>query len=171
MDQNTALVIIDMQKFFYHRGLNSWYIEKEFIKQSWIDAIKHINEQIRQAKKLKIPILVVEYDSAASDDEDDWKTDGRIRRVIGKYPHVKYVKKSRDDGSGEIKETLDNSEWVVNKFCICGVNRMACVAETTKGLSKKYENAEIHLVEKAITDEGGMRGWAGADKLPNVIMV
>lgn len=170
MDEFTALVIIDMQKYFYHRGLEGRYITPEQMKESWIETVKHINEQIRQAKKRNIPILVVEFDSNSMDNEN-WKTDGRICRTIGSYPYVKYVKKDYDDGSERIERTLENTDWVVKNFRICGANRVACVAATVKGLAKRYKDAKIHLVKKAITDEGGERGRRGADRLPNVVMV
>ena len=174
MQKNTAtttvLVVIDMQTFFYNRGLRNHNVSPEQMKKDWIGAVKAIQKEIRQAKKNHDFILIVECSGFFPGAYG--QTDGRIRQTIGKYQHVRYVKKDFDDGSAEIEDMLiETQRNSPERFRVCGINRAYCVASTVKGLADKYVESKILLVDDAITDEHGNMGWGGATRLRNTVVV
>lgn len=125
---NQGLVIIDMQYEF---------------KESFNNRI--INEcvrEIRRAKKLKLPIFIVEYLNCGLTVKD-------ILDEIKSYKKVYFVEKDDDDGSGVLRDYFCKNHYLFNSLRICGVNSCCCVAETVWGLNEKYPKMLIYLNNKA----------------------
>ena len=124
---NHAMIIIDMQPYFYKRNGH----------ESSFDNIDKVNkliekqiEAINLAKKNNIPIIFIEYKK-----RNTGKIDSRLLEVVSNYKNVQYHYKTKDG-------MLDSKDKQVNKLVsyleshdisnliILGANGGACVEES-----------------------------------------
>jgi hypothetical protein len=163
-----ALVIIDMQRFFYERGQSRPSRKETFVRE-WHTIVGKIVVQVALAKFQQIPIVVVEFRGFSP---SDCKTDKRITRAIGDYPLRRVAIKMKDDGSEAIKDALRKLEWEPTGFLITGVNRAYCVTATMVGLAWTFPNATINALDDAIGDEYGnyRYGWSSQPPNAHIIM-
>ena len=118
-----ALLIIDLQDEFIDMKLDSYQM---FIAQ--------VVTCIKQYKKLKKPILLVDY-------YDSGETVPEITKAIGTYERCYPILKDDEDGSWQIAHVVEKLK--LNKLHISGVNGCACVLETVQGLRGRLEDLEM----------------------------
>jgi nicotinamidase-related amidase len=130
-----TLIIVDMQPKFPASNAPS--------------VIKANQVLIRQFKRQKYPIIVLEY-VARPWDKGGTSTHAALKKTLGKYKKVVFATKEHDDGSDVVKEICDGHGFGTDEFLISGVNLGACVADTAYGLHDLYPHAKICLVEEAV---------------------
>ncbi|MNK12017.1 Isochorismatase family protein [compost metagenome] len=145
--ENSALVVIDMQDYFTNRN----GFQKKPENQKKVNQI--ISAQlamIDQARKLNVPIILIEYDCKGCG-----TTNERIKKAIAKYPKVKVIKKDTDgmfeDHNRYKKELVKYLEKEkIGTLVITGANGGACVLESIVGaVTNKYE---VVAVTEGIAD-------------------
>jgi len=146
---NHALVIIDMQPYFATRAGND---QKDKNK---IKVLKIINKQIaaiREAKKAKIPIVLIEYEYGSS---CCGKTNRKLRNEVKFYKKFKTIKKNTDgmfSSSNKYKQKLTDylEDNHIGSLIILGANGGACVKQSIKGSLE--ENYNVIAYNKGIAD-------------------
>lgn len=123
-----GLVIIDMQYDF----------KESFNKRIINECIR----EIRRAKRLKLPIFIVEYVGCDETVEE-------IMQAVNGYKKAFFIEKGDDDGSDVLSDFFWENNYYFNSLRICGVNACCCVAETVWGLNEKYPKLRIYLNNKA----------------------
>lgn len=131
------LLIIDMQKGF-----------KSAKKKSTILECKKL---IRQAKRRKRPIIILEY-------YQEGETLPELTELLYDYPLTFHALKRKDDGGRAVHKLIRQHHFNVDEIIVCGVNISACVLETCDSLSKRYR---IRVIKRACNDEGRWYGRAG----------
>jgi nicotinamidase-related amidase len=142
----TVLVVVDMQACFDA----SW---------SWRTFVA-VGQLIKKAKRKNRPIVFLEYGS-------DDRTYPQLRDLVynhdghccadgeetpNQYAKAVFKTKHENDGSDQVREACEAQKWATDAFEVCGVNTQACVKATVHGLSKKFPQATITLVEQACND-------------------
>ena len=150
-----ALIVIDMQTHFC---------------ESYNDRIVRecINE-IRRAKRLNLPIFLVEYVGCG-------QTDSRLKQEANGHKLLHRVTKYDDDGSYEIEKRFKLKKYAFNSVRVCGVNAPYCVAETVEGLQRRLPNMKVYINNRACGTVGDSRRpkyrsnleYSGVDKFKNV---
>ena len=128
----TTLCIIDMQPYFRSS-------QEDFV-------IDGVIREVSLAKRRKAGIVVVEYSGCG-------KTDRRIKKAIGRYHKVVWIKKGGDDGSRLILKAI-GKKWSYSKkrIRLCGVNTGWCVFDTAVGLANRLPESTIQMAEAACND-------------------
>ena len=147
MSIKQGLVIIDMQ-YNFHRSYNATIIA-ECVKE------------VKRAKRLKLPIFIVEY-------VDCGYTEQEITDAVGKYKNCHFVTKYDDSGALELKELFEEENYCFNSLRVCGVNSDCCVAETVCGINYYYPKMKIYLNNKASGTFSYHHTFGIAEKLKNV---
>lgn len=140
-----ALVIIDMQPFFVERGQN----DKTESNQKKLKKLIEIQiEAINFAKKIKIPIIFIEYKGLG-------RTNEKLRNAVKDYADVKIFLKntdgmfSRDNQQrSNLIEYLESKE--IGNLIITGANGGACVEQSIRGSFE--ENYNVIALNTAIAD-------------------
>ena len=125
----SPLVVIDMQESYAHTG------NKTLLK----NVVKHV----REAKKAKVPIIIVEFANYG-------ETRNEIMKLLRKrYKNHVVVQKHACNGSPEVKKVLEKDFGILAPATLnlCGVFTQDCVAKTAKGLVEK--GFEINVIEEA----------------------
>ena len=125
---NQGLVIVDMQYEF----------KESFNKRIINECIR----EIRRAKRLKLPIFIVEYVGCDSTVEE-------IMDAVNGYKKTYAIEKIDDDGSKDLQQEFCRNNFSFNSLRVCGVNSCCCVAETVWGLNEIYPKMKIYLNNKA----------------------
>lgn len=134
-----ALVIIDMQDDFATRDGNQNSRKNPQILKSLIEKQK---EMISYAKKMMMPIMVVEYDI-----KEYSHTNKELIDAIGNYSPVATVLKNTDGLFDPKNESVDKAKkilknWGVSGLIVMGANGGYCVKETIRGaLASGYKVA------------------------------
>lgn len=180
MGMKKALIVCDLQPYFTGElGITDQFGVKDGREQALIDAAC---DQVRWAKRHRLPIIVLEYANLEYDD-DGYKatrTHDDIICEIGNYTRAWYALKDTDSGHEEVLEVMRGEEprqGLKNgynrqknplrkmlkdgeevTFRICGVNLVACVKETIDGL-RDYGHP-IEIAANATRDcEGDMTAY------------
>ncbi|RJQ29136.1 isochorismatase family protein [Candidatus Parcubacteria bacterium] len=128
--ENTALMIIDMQKSFTQN------VPKEDLSQ----VIKNQKEIIHLCRQKNVPIFDIRWFG-------EGHTIADIKNELSGYPHLyEYIKD--DDNAFQASDvkillTLLDSLGIETLFLI-GMNASACVLETADGAQKNEKNVVIH---------------------------
>lgn len=117
-----VLVVIDMQVAF-------WSSQKAQVLRS-------CTTQIDRAKANGWAILFLEYYGYGSTDE-------RLRRRVGNYNRFTRMVKRSDDGSLETLAACQQLDWPTDYFRCVGVNTLACVSATVRGLLNQRAKVEV----------------------------
>lgn len=130
-----VLVIVDMQPRF----------ETSLKKETQREVIN----QIKEAKKNNIPVVLLEY-------AYEGDTHYNIRRTLKDYPHYT-LQKNRDSGASVLIPLLENLRKRGKKFLlkVCGVNTAACVYATVRDLTEFSLIKEIQIIWKGCNDPWG----------------
>ena len=92
------------------------------------------------------PIVVVEMENCGH-------TNLNLLQLVEQYPLAALnVEKIDLSGAKKIDEVCQARRFPRNRFLVCGVNTMACVCETVRGLNDLLPEARIDLVEAACND-------------------
>lgn len=126
-----TLVVVDMQPCFQASQ-----------NQETIDRTKDL---IRQAVKDGAPIVFLEYSGY---DKEEGSTDSRLRATVEGYNQVHYKLKHHNDGSRQVKETVDEHGYPTDTIRVCGVNTNYCVRETVLGLKELKIAKKIEVSQK-----------------------
>lgn len=142
---NYALIIIDMQPFFVERGGNDK--DEENIKKV-NDIISNQIKMIEMAKKSKIPIVFIEYESLGD-------TNSKLKDAAAGYDNIKIITKSSDgmlddynNKKNELSDYLRGQE--IGNLIITGANGGACVQQSISGSLKN--NYNVLAFSKGIAD-------------------
>lgn len=129
-----SIAIIDMQK--------------KFFASSNKDTLKACRAAIRQAIKDNAHIIFVEYEGYG-------RTLYTLTSIAKNYANKSVVIKSQDDGSEDIKKTIDHLKLPHRLIKVVGVNTDCCVYHTIAGLFDAYREYDQHskikiqVIEKA----------------------
>ena len=126
-----ALIIVDMQEYF------------DTAKDK--ETINNVKKLIKEFKEEKLPIIILEYFDS---NEDIGYTLPCLTKLLDDYYLTRYVTKSNDDGGDEVIKCLNNNNWKIKNFVVCGVNLGACVKETVWTLTYIYYK-HIKVVKNA----------------------
>jgi nicotinamidase-related amidase len=126
-----ALIIVDMQGYFATAKNPS--------------TIKNVKSLIKEFKKKRLPIIVLEYHYSF---RNLGHTLPCITKMLDDYYYARYVRKSDDDGGVEVIECLNKNGWNIGKFKVCGVNIGACVRDTVCTLVHDF-NMKVDVVRRA----------------------
>jgi nicotinamidase-related amidase len=142
---NYALIIIDMQPYFVERGGD----DKD--KNNMIKVNTILNNQIKMiemAKKSKIPIVFIEYESHGD-------TNSKLKKAADGYDNIKIITKSTDgmlddynNKKSELSEYLRNQK--IGNLIITGANGGACVQKSISGSLEN--NYNVLAFSKGIAD-------------------
>lgn len=127
-----TLIIVDMQPYFGGS------------QEPWL--IKNVCREIREAKKRKDGIVVLQFDGCG-------RTDKRIIKTIGLYSHKAIKWKYDCDGSSIVISTMRKLKLEMGSLRVVGVYTNACVKDTVLGLSNALPKSEIVLVADACNHE------------------
>lgn len=145
----TALIIIDMQPYFFTRGF-----EEEISPENTAKINQILEEQVKLieiAKENKIPVIFVEY--IMDEPKKLTRTNKNLRKAAGKYKKKLYFSKDKDGvfsaSNAEVIHTyLDQNN--VGNLIIVGANGGACVKESIQGALQN--NFDVLVYTKAIAD-------------------
>ena len=107
-----ALVVIDVQEGFSP-------IPRDFTT--------NVIREVRRAKDLDLPILVVKFYCCG-------EVTPRVRSALKDYPRTTSVRKWNTDGSSEIRFALSRIGDPATELRVCGLYTGRCVADTVDGL-------------------------------------
>jgi nicotinamidase-related amidase len=143
-----SLVVIDMQP--------------EFDAANKPETVEACVEEIKRAKEVEAPIIVVEFDSFGDTHET-------LQAELDGYNKVHYVLKHQDDGSREVINTIANEDLPSETMRVVGVNTDYCVLETVIGLSESGRIGKIQVIEKACNSNhyhnGGINEMSTLDRV------
>ncbi len=145
LDNNYALIIIDMQQDFIERGNNHKTAENKIKVQNIIETQLTM---IVLAKENKIPIIFIKYEGFGSVNE-------KLREAAANYKEVKYFLKSENDMFSE--DNTYRSElfkYLTNKgikhLIIAGANGSKCIQSSING--SLTNNYNVIALSTAIAD-------------------
>ena len=127
MKKKPTLIIIDMQ-YDFESALDE-------------DTIGAVLNSIEDAIKREFPIIIVEY-------HDCGHTLDCIIDAVGDYNKTYFVEKRKDDGGGEINDTVFAQNLKVSEYLVCGVNLSFCVKETVDTLIWEYDR-KVSIIKNA----------------------
>lgn len=133
---NTSLVIIDMQPDTFQTSRDE-------------DTILACIKAIEKAIEDDIPIFVVEYEGSG-------RTNQRLRCYLNGYEHTRYVVKNSDSGARVIIECMEQNDWDIKTFRVCGVNTQCCVASTIRILVRKFDK-QIEVIKEGCNTFGARK--------------
>lgn len=123
---NISLIIIDMQPHTFETSRD---------ENTILACIRAIEKAIED----DIPIIVVEYEGCG-------RTNQRLRGYLDGYEHTRYVVKNSDSGAKIIIECIEQNDWDIKTFRVCGVNTQCCVASTIRILVRKFDK-QIEVIK------------------------
>jgi nicotinamidase-related amidase len=131
-----ALLIVDMQDHFFD--------------SEPIELNEKICEVIAEYRRLRWPIVVLEYRTNPYDPDDQWcgRTNDTIREELTGYRNLAIFGKDEDDGSRYIKAYILNHMDGVEELELVGVNLDCCVMSTAKGLADDHYDKQITILEE-----------------------
>lgn len=142
---NYALIIIDMQPYFVERGGHD---KKEENIKKVEEILANQIRMIELAKKSKIPIIFIEYESYG-------ETNSKLKDAAAGYDNIKIITKSSDgmlddwnNKKSELSDYLQSKE--IGNLIITGANGGACVKESIDGSLKN--NYNVIAYSKGIAD-------------------
>lgn len=149
---SATLVVVDMQIGFH--SANNPY------------TISNVVREIKQARKRKAGIVMVQYENSGCLIRD-------VERATRNYSNIDFVWKNCNDGWVDVYHSIENNCFDLRNLTVCGVNADACVAETVFSLSINLPESTIELVEDACNTDGAqwkrdIFDWV--NELPNVIL-
>ena len=150
-NQNSALVIIDMQPYFLNRTINPNSAEN---KAKVAEIVQEQVVAINRARAANIPIILIEYEhQTIPKNESD--TMAALKTAIGDYRGVKTFKKTTDgmlDASNKYRSDL--VEYLKSKqvgtLLVTGANGGACVLASIRGALDG--DCSVIAYEKGIAD-------------------
>lgn len=149
-----TLVVVDMQPAF-----------RSSQNQATID---RCNELIQQAIKDEAPIVFLEFEGYE-------QTDSRLLAAVEGYNHAHFKSKYENDGSFQVKETIELHQYPHETIRVCGVNTNYCVRETVLGLVEMKEDKRINFKKIEVSMSGtncnfyhlqgldAMKGYGGVE--------
>lgn len=126
-----ALMVIDMQP--------------EFDTAHDPSVLQACTRAIRRAKRQEQPIIVVLYTPGSCGTF-------LLNRLVANYEHTIYVYKDTDDGSQQVRRTLQQYDLAITDYDVCGVNLSACVMSTILGLVRHQDKKRCRLLLDACND-------------------
>lgn len=133
---NKALVIVDMQDFFFDS-------ECDELNARIINVIEFYKEE-------RAPIIVLEYRTNPFDPDDErcGRTNEAILEALKHYGHLSVFGKDRDDGSRYMQRYVEDHAGMIEELELVGVNLDCCVMATAKGLASKFPEKQVTIVEE-----------------------
>jgi nicotinamidase-related amidase len=154
MNERKALLIVDMQDFFFEN----------------LDQADKLNdkicEQIREYREECRPIVVLEYRSNPYDPDDKrcGPTNGRIKEELEDYGHLAIFGKDEDGGHEFIRDYVDGCMCGTDEIVLVGVNLDCCVMATAKGLARNHQDKQITILEDCCDSFSYETAFGGYDK-------
>ncbi len=147
-----ALIIIDMQCSF---------------KAACHDpTIKAVRREILLARCNVEPIIFLEYSTGTF----THPTLIDLLRTPRLYPDFEVWRKSRWSGADVVVDRCRRRGWPMNRFRLCGVETLACVAETAEELTEITPRSRIEVVRDACNDKVEDQ-WGTFPTHPNIQVV
>jgi nicotinamidase-related amidase len=149
---NTALVVIDMQRYFSARHAMSSPANETKIAQ----VVAEQAALIKRAEAAGIPIIVMEYDLAKiALEKNQGDTNAHLQQALGTYKPERIFRKSEDsmfDSRNVYRKPLLEfmQKYKIGKLIVTGANGGACVKKSIQGALAG--NCSVVAYTKGIAD-------------------